>query len=274
MSFSKNIFCVWFQGYDNIKDQKFKENLKNWKLLNPDWKFNFMDHNDLELACKTYSPECLKAYNRFDTLHLKVDIGKIVALYLYGGIIIDIDQYALRSLKYSNVVNQIIDSYNKTKRPILGISEAVGNTMEKMIQKYGNATMIASPRNPLLKKWIDTVISSVLTIREDSSDFAIISQTSGPIKFSSFMRNNMKSVLSDIVSIDYSVFEPCLLSGDCQINENTISVHKFEISWVPKKFKFVIDIYYGYIRQNFVLIFLIIAAVICYRYSSKTKRIK
>lgn len=274
MSFSKNIFQCWFQGEENLKDPKFKENVKNWKLINPGWNYALMDDSDLKLACKIFSPECLNAYNKFDTLHLKVDLGKAVLLYLHGGIIIDIDQYALRSLNYSDTINQIIDNYNSTGTPILGVSESEGNVFERMIQPYNNAVIISSPRNPLLKQWITSIINNIHNLPKDSSDFDVIFKSSGPQMFSAFIKSNMNSPLSDVVSIDYTIFEPCLLDGNCHITENTISAHKYEISWVPKRYKFIINVYYGYLRKNIIFYIIIIILInLIYRISTRCKRI-
>lgn len=269
--FPKNIFQVWYQGYNNLSQSKFKENVKNWKLLNDDWNYNFLDGSNLEAACEAYSEDCLTAYNKFNTLHVKVDLGKIVMLYLYGGIMIDMDMYALRSLKFSKVVNDIIEEYEQNNKPIMGVSKSAGNFVERMIQTYGNAVMISSPKNPLLKEWIDLVIFRLLNSPQNSGDYFIISTTCGPLMFSNFIKENLgNNVYSKIVEIDYTIFEPCLLDGKCDITDDTISVHKFELSWIPKKIKFAVDIYYYHIRSNCISILTI--AVLSYLLYKTTKR--
>ena len=52
MVFIKKIAIVWFQGEQNIPKSIFKENLRNWRLLNPDWQVDLVDESMLKKACQ------------------------------------------------------------------------------------------------------------------------------------------------------------------------------------------------------------------------------
>ena len=68
MPLTKNIFICWLQGQEHLnnhpKSPLFNENLKNWKLLNPDWNVQLVTETDLRNACKTFSKECLDTLNQ------------------------------------------------------------------------------------------------------------------------------------------------------------------------------------------------------------------
>ena len=61
--FQKNIFIVWYQTDISSLKPIFKNNIKNWQLLNPKWKVQLINCNDLRNACKQFSESCLKTYD-------------------------------------------------------------------------------------------------------------------------------------------------------------------------------------------------------------------
>ena len=110
--FPKNIFQVWFQGYENITNNIYKQNMNNWQLLNPDWNYKCVNDSDLRKASELFSVECLNAYNNAKFMHAKIDLGKLLLIYLYGGIMIDMDMAPLRKLSSSKYVNDVISFYD------------------------------------------------------------------------------------------------------------------------------------------------------------------
>jgi mannosyltransferase OCH1-like enzyme len=260
--FVKNIYQVWFQGCENVKDEKFKQNIKNWEILNPDWNYFCLNEFDLQNACALYSNECLNAYNKIDSMHVKIDLGKMVFLYLYGGIIVDMDMYILRSLDFSVYVNDIINYYNETGKDIIGLSLNNVNLFESLIingtkKTYGNAVLIASPKNEIIKGWVDLIINNILELpsKPNQNKFDIVNKTSGPKVFNKYIQS-IKQNNSKIIDIPFNIFEPCLINGNCYITNDTISIHKFELSWVPDIYKNLLTIYYDYKLIIYILIFI------------------
>lgn len=265
MSFPKNIFQVWFQGYENIKDEKFIENIKNWKRLNPNWNYKLLKDVDLEKSCKIYSLKCLNAYKKAKSMHTKIDLGKLVNLYLYGGIMVDMDMYILRSLEYSKYVKNIIDSYEKDGKNIVGLSLVNVSTFESYIYIgypiiYNNAVIISSPKNEFIKLLIEKIISNIEQLESiNISKYEYINKTSGPIIFNKYINENITNNLSEIITIPYNVFEPCKANKSCIITNETISLHAFENSWLPNYLK---TIFIFYINYKDILIFLLILIII------------
>lgn len=266
--FQKNIYQVWFQGESNIVNNTFKENIKNWQLLNKDWNYKCLDDNDLQNMCKTYSEACLNAYNSAEAMHTKIDLGKLVAIYLNGGIMVDMDMYILRSLNSSDEIKKIINSYEIDNKNVMGISTAKTNLIENMflVQHntfYNNALMICSPKHNILKKYIDILITNIQNNNNlKLSQFMYIHNTTGPFVFNKFIQKHLNE---NIISFNYKLFEPCDTMGTCDIDNKTIALHNFELSWCPDYLKSSLYIYYNYFY--YILIAIIILIIWFYKKS-------
>ena len=106
----KNIFQVWFQGEKNLSNKNFQQNVINWKVLNPEWNYHFVTDAELRTSCKSYSDKCLQTYDNFSVLHQKIDFGRYVLLYLHGGLYVDMDMYAFRSLDKNENISHIVNN--------------------------------------------------------------------------------------------------------------------------------------------------------------------
>jgi mannosyltransferase OCH1-like enzyme len=271
-TFNKELSIIWFQGEENIPKSVFRENLSNWRLLNPDWKINLIDEKILRNACKQYSIECLQIFDSFDLLHLKIDFGRYVLLYLNGGGYVDMDCYALRSLDKSSVFNEFINQFNNGyHRNILGLSMVNVDTIESFVfigNSYiiNNAIMFSSKNNPVLKNLIDTIIRKVLKIiscfneknfagnriisfkRFNNSIYSNIQKITGPYFLNKFIKKfiNARQVnkMSFIKIFPHYIFEPAQPFGLADIQDETIAIHKFEMSWMSNNIKNMYSLYY------------------------------
>lgn len=271
--FPKNIYQVWFQGKNNITQPKFIENMKNWEVLNPDWKYACLNNNDLRNACKEFSENCLNVYDSMSIMHMKIDLGRYVYIYLYGGIYVDMDMYIIRGLKFSNDLNNIIDLYENKNEHVIGLSCLYNlSKVEKMINGiYNNAMMICTPKNPVMKNFIEFILERCSKYNSGFLKEIDVNSTTGPKSFNTFFENKvLTSNLSKIVKISSEIFEPCDISGKCNITDNTVSIHQFELSWLSDTNKKITKIYFSYIR-HFVpfIIILIISYIIFLLYKNK-----
>jgi len=270
MGFPKNIFQVWFQGCSKVSKQVYAENMKSWMMLNPSWKYSCISDKELRQACAKFSSEALATYDAFDAMHLKIDFGRYVVLYLYGGIYVDMDAYALRSLDTSKDVVDIMSQYNEHTH-ILGLSTLNLAYSEALIMvghttMINNAIMISSPQNPILKTFIEKIIDRAKTIKYNVK-WVKISHTTGPNFLNQFVwpyiANPPHNVVIKLFSND--IFEPCLIPN-CNITDNTISIHSMEITWFPTYLKYLRDLYqYLKLYSTYILFFIIIILIIWYR---------
>jgi mannosyltransferase OCH1-like enzyme len=253
-TFPKIISIVWLQGIENIPKNIFKQNLKNWKLLNPDWSINLLDDNDLRQACKLYSTDCLKVYDSFDLIHLKIDFARYVLLYNTCTMYIDMDCYALRSLDDSPEFNQLIDKYiNKDSDNIIGLSTVNINSFESYMfigqnKTINNAIMISSPQNPVIKNLIDNIIKTNINNQSNprTSNYSDIQNTTGPVFINKFFYNFIKNpnLNCHIELFPHYIFEPAQPFGLCDITDSTIAIHKFEMSWISNNLKNLMKFYF------------------------------
>lgn len=259
--FKKNIFQIWFQGYNNITNPEFKTNIRNWKEMNSEWNYKCLDEYDLERLCQEYGKKCYEAYKKTHNMHTKIDLGRMVVMYLRGGIFVDMDMFAFRPLRYSKELNDLI---NSKKANILGLSKIYTHPLENLIayqiyELYNNAVIISSKGNLILKKLIDEYIKNIIRTPNSKHmiDYMYVNQTTGPKAFNKIIQpliNNIDKTKHDIKIFDYTVFEPCELNGKCNINKNTISIHRFEMSWMPKWGKELIIIYDSIKRPVVIMI--------------------
>ena len=271
--FDKNIFQVWFQNCNNVTKPEYIQNMRNWKLLNPDWNYKCISDTELRNACAQYSPECLQVYDSFDIMHLKIDFGRYVTLYLKGGIYVDMDAYAVRSLDSNKDIQEIIKK-GKDGQHVLGLSTLHINPVEcYAIVGYktmiNNAIMISSPRNPLVKSFIEEIINqSKHQVMMPLGAFKVHSLT-GPLHFNTFFQKYLTfhPPGHHIKIFDSTIFEPCK-ENDCNITKHTVSIHEMELSWLPYGLKKLHDGYYcikNYIPLLFIIpiIYIIIRRQYC-----------
>lgn len=262
-TFPRNIYQVWFQGCEVIEREEFSENVKNWETLNPEWNYFCLSDRDLREECRKYSDECLAVYDSYKVMHQKIDFGRYVTVYNNGGIYVDMDAYAVRSLNYSSYVNHIIDSYEKDGKDMLGLSKLGITYLEAIIVStyYNNAIMMSTPKNPTLGEYIEFVIAASKLDQTQTHwfDHDAVQATTGPRTFNKFFWR--KSMEDKIVGFPSHVFEPCRVGGVCDLNKETVSAHQFEASWLPAPLKTSAGFYN---RNKSAIPFIILIIVLLY----------
>jgi mannosyltransferase OCH1-like enzyme len=265
--FEKNLFHVWYQGCENILDKRFILNKKAWKEMNPGWKYHCLGEQDIMAACRDYSEGCVQAITRTTNLHTKIDLGRLVVLYLNGGVNIDMDMYAFRPIEYSQSVLEMVNFAN-TGKHFIGVSVNPLNILEKIITHqstrnvYKNAFLASSKGNPVLKDIINTYISNILTIKETGGGAMYVNKTTGPTMFSNTLHKGLVKYndQNTLFEFDYAVFEPCDVTGNCRVNNDTVAIHNFELSWLSENLKFLVKFYI----TNKSLIYIASAILILY----------
>lgn len=264
--FPKNIFQVWFQGCKNVQRPEFVENMNAWAAINPTWTYTCVSDTELREACRQFSQECLDMYDSLPIMHMKIDLGRYVLIYLHGGIYVDMDAYAFRSLDYSKYIKNAIRIYEQENTHVLVIPKADANILESSVTgiHFSNGCMLSSPKNPLMKRFIDHVLMRCKKFAHMHGNSVVkVQKTTGPVSFSDFFNN--PSILPQILVIPAVVFEPCDLNAVCRPNNETIAFHQFELSWVSSWMKGPTKFYYKYIRNSWILI-LMFTIVVLYTY--------
>jgi hypothetical protein len=153
------------------------------------------------------------------------------------------DCYCLRSLDGSSIISDFIKQTRH--KNVLGLSTVNINTFESYAfvgshQTINNAIMFSTPKNPILKHLIETIIKNVkenyISIRLNGSHTSHIQTITGPYFLNQFIQKfiNAKNTnkLSYIKLFPHYIFEPAQPFGLCDIRDDTVAIHKFEMSWI------------------------------------------
>jgi mannosyltransferase OCH1-like enzyme len=93
---------IWFQGEDAIP-AKFLPYRRSCSAKNPAWTIVLHDDASLQKACAAVDAEdpsvgLLDLYHRSDTMHERIDMGRLAALWRQGGVSVDMDMICMRGL--------------------------------------------------------------------------------------------------------------------------------------------------------------------------------
>jgi mannosyltransferase OCH1-like enzyme len=155
----------------------------------------------------------------------------------------------------------------------LGVSAGFNITgLEKFVSRneYNNAIMISTPRNPMLKRYIEYTLEQCKKNKNLQWDFAAVQNTTGPFSLNTFFENN-KIDDSVLMKFEPEIFEPCDMNHVCNITKNTIAIHQYESSWLSPWMKVVAKLYF-YLRLQWISIFfLLLMIILLYRCKKKCR---
>ena len=209
---------VWMQGWDQLPP-KFHGNVEKLRILNPNWEHKTWNESQLRSACEEYGPECLARFDAYEVMMQRIDFGRYVVLYLYGGVTVDCDMEALKPL------DEVPDIFTA---PLI-TCKANDSTIETSIVTYGHvknddwfinsAFVCAEPRNPDIKRLVETCINDKTRSQDYWSRAYFISTTTGPIRISTVLKDaNMTVLYPNVIESEYE-------------NPIAIFIHDHQFSW-------------------------------------------
>jgi mannosyltransferase OCH1-like enzyme len=257
MSIPKVIHQIWIQGENNLP-AKFNNNIKTIKDIHDKWQYYLWDERDILELIKN-DKDLINKYYKFTYLHQKVDFAKIIILYNYGGIYIDIDAYTNKNLddlftKYEDYDFIISDLKDIGVISNLSICRNIGKC-------YNNGIFISKKKADILKYMIDNFETECSFI---DSKIQCIQKTTGPYIFNKIINKYIKSDRQDkskIKILDYEYLEPCTMDM-CDITNNTYIVHKHENSWINNTIKSVMHFYVKYFKLINIVLCIILFLVL------------
>src|SRR6478609_4350884 len=93
----RTIHQIWMQGQE-VLPAKYQAFQQTWKQ-EKDFHYELWDQQRIEnLLVSSNNPEWQRIYNLCTTLIQKVDFGKYVILYTFGGIYVDMDVFSVKSV--------------------------------------------------------------------------------------------------------------------------------------------------------------------------------
>lgn len=261
MSIPKIIHQIWIQGDELIPD-KFKKNQDKIKELHKDWTYILWDEIKILTLLKDNNLDWLNKYYKFAYLHQKVDYAKLIILYLYGGICIDMDAYAKKKL------DDLFEKCNNYDLVVSNFKDLgyIGNYVvcDKFSQCLNNGNFFGKPKTDILKFMIDSIKFECSAL-----DYKIkcIHKTTGPTYFNNvlndYIKNNKNTNKSKILILENEYLEPCTMDI-CEITDNTYIIHEHANTWINDYIRFIGEIYLKYNNELFLSIFVIILMITYY----------
>ena len=248
----KIIHQIWMQTKKKIPE-KFNNNIESIKKYHQNYKYILWDEIKI-LKLIFQNKKWTEIYYKFSYLHQKIDFAKYIILYLYGGIYIDIDVEVVKSF------DLLLDKYNNEDLIIskLNLSTSESYITNFYFESYNNGVIIAKKNSIVMDNLINYIINNYDKITNFNKVF-YINLTTGPSIFTFVININKNKTI--ILNSEY--LEPCN-RNNCNITENTITVHRHELSWIPEIFKICIDFY----LQNKYLFIIIIIFIIYLNFGS------
>jgi mannosyltransferase OCH1-like enzyme len=215
---------IWFQGWDVIPE-KFKKNSEDLARLNPNYTHMKWDETSLRHECGKLGQEVVAKFDSFPYMIQKIDLGRYVILYNYGGITVDTDMAQLKPIDETPNLN--------TDKLIISQCAFPNNLFT---YSYNNALLLAKSHHHVVKDIIDTVVSN--KISTDSilynNKFLYIHYTTGPIIVSQVINKHKNSV----IVLNNKYYEPCFgFNPFCSPGKESIMDHQHELSWLHPSMK-------------------------------------
>tara|TARA_Y100000816_G_scaffold292620_1_gene289183 strand:+ start:3472 stop:4152 length:681 start_codon:yes stop_codon:yes gene_type:complete len=182
------------QKPDSVFPKEYERCQKTVWEHHPDFQYKLYDENDMENVIKKHCPEYLEVWNNLPRMIMKIDMFRIMLMYVFGGIWADFDYFFFKP--FDLLDHKIVLTCNKENEQGQPISVA-------------NALMASQPNQPFWKKLLDNFFAQNRTIRYQS-EWDVIRET-GP----QFLSKTWKEYLpkEDIYVAERKLFHPPSLNS-------------------------------------------------------------
>jgi mannosyltransferase OCH1-like enzyme len=212
---------IWLQGWAEIP-QIHRAKVEELHAMNPEFKHMQWDEESLYKECLLLGQPYADKFKSFQNFMAKVDYGRYVVLYHYGGFSIDTDMKPLRPLRETPDLDSAEFIVSKVPFPV------------SITGFVNNAIFIVRPKHPLMKEIIDTITRSTKTEKDYLTKELFIDNETGP----TFINTTLNQHRKRITIMDHEYFEPCYsLDPYCKPTEKSIMDHQHTMSWINPIFK-------------------------------------
>jgi len=246
---------IWLQGWDNLPE-KYKGNVEGMVEMNPEYQHMKWDEKSLRKECLKISDECLAKFESFELIISKVDFGRYVVLYNYGGISVDTDMVSLQPIRNTPYIgtSDFLISYQAYPFNLLNIKN--------------NAVIICTPKNSILKDIIIAIIQNKKVVSDFMSKELYVHFTTSNYVVGEILNAHP----NEFKVLDYKYFEPCNSNDPyCTIPSDSIMDHQHEMSWMNPIMRYFFAFMF-FVLNYFVYILFIIGAAVAYSIYRKNAR--
>ena len=237
---------IWLQGWAEIPEIH-RTKVDELHAMNPDFKHMQWDEDSLYKECLLLGKPYADKFKSFQNFMAKVDFGRYVVLYRYGGFSIDTDMKPLRPLRNT---------------PDLDTAEFIVSRLPfptGLIGHVNNAIFIVRPKHPIMKEIVDEITRSTKTEGDYLTKELFIDNETGP----TFITGIIKRHLRSITVMENEYFEPCYsVDPYCKPTEKSIMDHQHTMSWISPEFRWVFRIIFFMFR--FILPVVVVYIIFAY----------
>lgn len=218
---------IWFQGWDKVP-QKYQENVRLLEEMNPDFKHMKWDEHSLRRECEKLGDEYVKKFDSYPLLISKVDYGRYIVLYNYGGISIDMDMKSNQSL------NNI--PYIQEKNFLVSLMPPPFTYFKYV----NNAFFAVEPNSQIMKSIIDECNKIDNKIENYPNQFHYVDLTTG----GKVVNRILDTFGESVTKLAHTYVEPCFsLDYFCKCDKETVLDHKHSMSWFPWYYTIIVAIF-------------------------------
>lgn len=232
MIIPKTIHITW---KDNNLTEKQKLILGRWKLLHPDFNIKFYTDDDNDKFINLYFPEYREILDKLKRKVCKIDFIRLLYLYQFGGIYVDLDVIPLKKIdSLLNINDVVLCKEDSRNAPYFKIDYIISN-----------ATILAKKNSEFIKKIIDDIIFNIDSPKMNSTDTDDVLKMTGPLLFNKIY--DQWESKNNITLLESRFFNPMTLYDLTKeiipdYIKYSFCVHLFDGTWWQKKYNSSIDL--------------------------------
>ena len=241
MSIPKITHQIWFQGWDKLPT-KYEENVALLESMNKNFKHMKWDEQSLRKECAKISDAVVKKFDSFPYMIQKIDFGRYVVLYNYGGISVDTDMKSLKSLEETPSFYDV------------DFIVSHGAFSTSFLEIVNNALIMCKQNHQIMLELIQNIIDNNISESYFFSNHVMyIFYTTGPLALTIIVNKYR----SEVLIIDRKYFEPrtSFFGFTGKVVPESIMDHHLDHKWGDKS-------YTGWLMMilvNIIIIVMIIA---------------
>ena len=159
------------------KDENLTEKqefiLKRWVLLNKGLKVKFYSDKTNESFVNKYFPQYKIIIDKFDRVVMKLDFIRLLYVYKFGGIYVDLDVLPLKSIEDLLNINDVVICEEDRKNALNFNTDYI----------LSNAVIISKPNTSFIKELIDDIVRNIDSDKINSNDTDDVLNMTGPLFF-------------------------------------------------------------------------------------------
>src|SRR5260221_11127306 len=90
---------IWQTMKTNAVPPKMRDLVDSWIKLNPEYKYNFVDNEEIRKVIRSHFPDYLRAFEKMNHGASKADLWRYLVMFKYGGVYADVDCICLKPLR-------------------------------------------------------------------------------------------------------------------------------------------------------------------------------